>query len=391
MPDLTFVTPRYGPEVAGGAEQGARTLAEGLVGEGRSVQVLTTCAVSAVTWDDHLTPGRSLINGVDVHRFPVRRPRGDDFWEFNGRVMKRAVRVDLPTAMEWIDRNGPDSPGLIDAVSDVSDGIVAFYPYIYQPSVRGAMVARTATLLHAAVHREQPLDLCVFGRLFESVDGFAHHTRAEQRLVLDRAPAAAVKPQAVVGLPVERPEGLTVTAGADMRARLGIGDRRLVLYLGRVDPGKGTHDLAAAFASADIPDAVLVLAGPPVNAPPVSERMRVTGLVSEAEKWALLEAADVFVNPSAHESFSLVILEAWLAGTPVLVNGRTRPLAEHCALSGGGLVYTGLADFAAALKRLLADPQARRRLADAGRSYCERRYSWPAVRSRYESLLSRIG
>ena len=134
-----------------------------------------------------------------------------------------------------------------------------------------------------------------------------------------------------------------------------------------------------------------MLAGPVVKAPPRSRRVRVLGEVSEQQKWALLEAADVLVNPSPHESFSLSILEAWLAGTPVLANGRTAPLAEHCAASGGGLTYTGLADFAAALRRLLADAEAGRRLAEAGGDYVRRRYSWPAVRRRYEALLARLG
>ena len=112
--------------------------------------------------------------------------------------------------------------------------------------------------------------------------------------------------------------------------------------------------------------------------------------MSEDHKWGLLAAADVLVNPSPLESFSLVILEAWLAGTPVIVNGRCGPMVDHCRFSGGGLWFAGIADFEEALARLLADHDMADRLAAAGSDYVGRIYNWPAVRSRYEALLDRL-
>ena len=71
-PKVAFVTPRYGPEVMGGAEAAARQLAEHLTAQcGWTVEVFTTCAVDHITWDDVLTPGDSVLNGVTVHRFRV--------------------------------------------------------------------------------------------------------------------------------------------------------------------------------------------------------------------------------------------------------------------------------------------------------------------------------
>ncbi len=408
MADITFVTPRYGTEVRGGAETGARVLATGLAGEGRSVEVITTCALSSVTWEDCYQPGTTQIDGVTVHRHQVRRPRGDDFWQTSARILPRARRVDMQTALEWVDLQGPDSPDLVDAVAAVDSGVLALYPYMYQPAVRGAMVARVPTVLHAAAHEELPLDLPVFHELFATVSGFAHHTKAEQSLILNRTPAAAATPQAVVGLPVQAPHWITArhepplpTQEADPKERqaralpdvwseVGIGERPYALYLGRVDPGKGTDAVVAAFARASISGAQLVLAGPVVKAPPRTRGVKVLGEVSEPEKWALLQQATVLVNPSAYESFSLVILEAWLAGTPVLANGRTAPMAEHIQASGGGLTYVGVADFMAGLRRLFADPEANRRLAQAGKSYVKRRYNWNAVHARYQTLLTHL-
>jgi hypothetical protein len=59
-PKVAFVTPRYGPEVMGGAETAARQLAEHLTAECQwSVEVFTTGALDHITWDDVLPPGDS--------------------------------------------------------------------------------------------------------------------------------------------------------------------------------------------------------------------------------------------------------------------------------------------------------------------------------------------
>jgi glycosyltransferase involved in cell wall biosynthesis len=387
MHRVTFVTPRYGIEVVGGAESGARALATRLVADGWPVQVLTTRARSSVTWADDYDEGTSMIDGVAVHRFGVRRPRDRDFDRFSAQIFGPAA-VSEATALDWIDRQGPDSPDLLAAIGDVDEGVLALYPYLYQPTVRGLEVARVPTVLHAAAHDEPPLRLPVFDRLFSGVDGLAHHSHAEQALVAERFPATAARPQTVLGLPVAAGEGDADAA----RRELGLGDGSFVLYLGRIDRGKGVHDLVRWFERCrnTLGDTRLVLAGPVIHRPAPGDGVVVLGTVSEAHKWGLLAAADVLVNPSPLESFSLVILEAWLAGTPVIVNGRCGPMVDHCRLSGGGLWFAGIADFEEALRRLLADRELAARLAAAGADYVGRIYNWPAVRSRYASLLDRL-
>lgn len=432
MTDITFVVPRYGREIHGGAETGARSLAVGLAADGWDVQVLTTCALSALTWANQYPARTETEDGVAVHRFATARTRPVDFDAWSAPVLARPGAADRHTALEWIDRQGPDSPGLIDAVASVRDGVLALYPCLYQPAVRGAMVASAPTVLHPAAHPEPPLGLCVFDELFTSVDALAFHSRAEQRLIAERSAVSTV-PQAVVGLPVPAPgdplaagaaeaaglgeaaegrlreagpvggpaeaaelggaaEGRPAVIGTEesLRRRFDLGEGRIVLCLGRVDPGKGARALADAFGRGRFEGATLVLAGPGRGRPPSGGRVRSLGPVTDRDKWGLLAAADVLVQPSRLESFSLVVLEAWLAGTPVLVNGECPPLVEHCRAGGGGLWYCGEAEFRAALRRLLDDARARRRLAVAGRVYVTEAFSWPAVKRRYEALLSRI-
>ena len=383
---LTFVTPRYGADILGGAEQGARALSTRMAADGWEVRVITTCARSHVTWADSYEAGTSVEDGVEVLRCPVERPRARGFDALSQRILSHASSVDEAACQDWVDRQGPCSGALLEAVAATDRGVLAFYPYLYQPTVRGIGLARVPAVLHAACHREPLLDLPVYDRVFRSAAALAHHSRAEQRLVLERFPAVSATPQAVVGLPVEAD---AVADPRAARAALGLGDEPFVVALGRVDPGKGTHDLVSRFSRfrAETGTGRLVLAGPVIRKPPDSPAVKVVGAVPPEHKFGLLAAADALINPSPNESFSLVVIEAMLVGTPVLVNGWCAPLREHCEDSGGGLWYTGIADFHAALGRLISDSRLRSAMGEAGRRYALNTFSWPPVRRRYERLL----
>ena len=386
---VTFVTPRYGKDVLGGAEQGARSLATRLSADGWTTRVLTSCALSHVTWEDAYSPGETVEEGVHVLRCPVDKPRDPRFDRLSSRVLPNAPLIEETAAWDWIDRQGPSSQRLLDAIAAVDDGVLAFYPYLYQPTARGIGMARVPRVLHAACHSEPALGLPVYRRVFGAADALMHHTRAEQELVAHRFPATEAVPQAVVGLPVEI-DGPAEAEAA--RTALGLGEEPFVMALGRVDAGKGTGELVSLFSRfrREHAAARLVLTGPVVGRPPKAPGVSVLGSIPEEHKFGLLAAADALINPSPHESFSIVVVEAMLVGTPVLVNGRCPPLREHCENSDGGLWYIGIADFGAALRRIVCEPGLRTAMGEAGRRYAEHTFSWPAVRRRYESLLARI-
>lgn len=381
---ITFVTPRYGTDVFGGAEQAARSYATRLAAEGWSVRVITSCARS-IDWYDEFTPGTTIEEGVEVTRCRVRRPRDADLDRRSTELFARPD-IDVAAAQDWIDRQGPDSPELLDAVAAVDEGVIALTPYLYQPTVRGVTVASQPVVLHGAAHPEVPLRLPVFDQVYETADALAYFSQGEQQLVLSRFPTTAATPQVVLGMPVDVDAAIDPTSA---RQALGLGDEPFVVCLGRVDAGKGVHDLVERFARfrERRGDGRLVIAGPVVDTPPSTPGVTVLGPVPAEHKFGLLAAASVLINPSPHESFSIVVPEALLAGTPVLVNGWCLPLREHVVNSHGGLWYTGLADFDIALGRLLDDAELRARAVSAGASYVREMFSWESVRSRYERLL----
>src|SRR5262249_9710024 len=104
----------------------------------------------------------------------------------------------------------------------------------------------------------------------------------------------------------------------------------------------------------------------------------------------LLQAADVLVSPSGWESFSFVVLEAWSAGTPVLVNGRCDATRDHCEASGGGLWFEDYPTFEVTLDRLLGDRPLAAAMASAGRRYVDERYRWSVVVERYQAFCQRL-
>ena len=103
--------------------------------------------------------------------------------------------------------------------------------------------------------------------------------------------------------------------------------------------------------------------------------IRYLGMLSEQDKLDAMAAATVFLNPSPFESFSIVILEAMLCGTPVLVNGHCEVLKGHVQRSRGGLYYQTGYEFVEALKLLVADDSLRIRMGTNGTAYVRANYA----------------
>lgn len=386
---IAYVVPRYGTQVRGGAETGARMLAEHLVaGRGDHVEVFTTCALDALTWADELPPGTETVNGVVVRRIESEAGRDESFHPYSGALLGAPETATMAQAETWIDLQGPKCPALVDAVAACDADVVAFYPYLYYPTVRGVPKVAGRAIMHPAAHDEPPLRLPVFGPVFRSVQGLVFHSRAERRLVVERF-GVATTPQVVAGLGVEEAPGDPASA----RRLLGLGDAPYLLCVGRVDDKKGTGMLwryFSAYKKRRPGPLRLVLVGQVVDPPEAHPEVVVTGLVDDALKWGLLRGAAAVVSPSPWESFSISVVEGMTAGVPVVVNAGCAATREHCERSGGGLWFGGFGAFEAVVDRLLADPALAGELGRRGRRYAEANYTWSAVVDRYAAFLERI-
>ncbi|HMD46646.1 MAG TPA: glycosyltransferase family 4 protein [Acidimicrobiales bacterium] len=386
---VAFATPRYGPEVIGGAESGARQLAEHLVAEcGWEVEIFTTCALDHVTWEDVLDPGDEVRNGVTVHRFRSTTGRTPDFYSLDGRLRVAPREATRTESKRWVDLNGPVNPDLVEALVESGVDVAAFYPYLYYPSVAGIGRVPMPGVLHPAAHDEPALYLPVFRGTFVNADALVYHTVDERRLVQRVHPVAHV-PQTVLGLGVSPPTPRRRPGGEV----LGIGDRPYLVSVGRVDDHKGSSMLAAffrTFKERHPGPLALALVGPVSAKIPDHPDVVVTGTVDETDKWDIVRDAVVSVSPSALESFSLVVLEAWVESVPVVVNATCDPTRTHCERSGGGLWFGSYREFETILERLLADPELRRTLGTRGRAYVDRYYQWPELIARYAAFLETV-
>ena len=385
------MSPRYGEDVPGGAEQLARMFAERTAARGHEVTVVTTCARSHVDWADAFPAGRSEVGGVVVHRFPVARPR--DYVEFDGlthRVLSGRSRRPRFLQEEWMRLQGPWAPGLETWLGRHARDFdcVICVPYLYWTTwaVLRTVPGRAPVLVHPAIHDEGVLRLSIFDRMFRTADAFALSTPEEVDLIASRFGLAARG--AVVGIGIAEGTGDPVR----FRASAGLGDAPYLAYVGRVQAAKGAGELIDYFdaykARRPDSDLRLVLVGEPLLPVPERDDIVVTGFVDESVRDDAVAGARALVMPSYYESFSIVLADAFARGRPALVQGSCPALVGQARRSGAAVPYRGYAAFEAAVDALVGDPDLADRMGTAGREYVRREYDWEVVLDRYESLLA---
>ena len=384
---LRIVTPRYGAEVVGGAERLARMLALDLRGAGWEVEVWTTCALDAATWRNQVPAGQAEDGGVTVRRFPVRMARRPGMFHQLSRGFFRLPPPVRPEGL-WLAAQGPWAPTLVAALRTADPVPTLFLPYLYHPTLRGLPAFPGPRVLMPAAHDERPLRLRAVGAAIAAAGALWYGTDEERELVEAAHPIARSKPWAVGNVGIEAP--LEVDA-AGFRARAGLGAAPYLLYGGRAATGKGMEELVEGLRllRAWRPEAVLVLTGEAGSAaPPGAEGAMAVGRLTDAERWSALAGAAAVVVPSFHESLSLLALEAWAMGRPVLANGASPVLRGQVMRSGGGIAYVGAAELARAAADLVDDPSVAGMLGGAGRRYVAATYRWEQVRERLARLIA---
>ncbi len=227
-------------------------------------------------------------------------------------------------------------------------------------------------------------------------------TEAEEIAPLRLRPPVIVEPN---GIDVSEFEELP-PAGAFRARHPELGDRPLVLFLGRLHSGKGLDLLVPAFAAAGAPDAVLVIAGPDegdyrrevealVRAHGLEGRVLFAGMLRGRERIEALADADLFALPSRHENFGVVVVEALASGTPVLVSDRVNLCREVVGAGVGDAVPLSVAPLTSALSRWLTDDALREAAARRARPFALETWPWDRIAARwirhYEVLAAKSG
>jgi len=388
---VAFVVQRCGVEVNGGAEVLCRMVAERLA-EVRPTEVLTTCAIDYLTWENHYPPGEEMHGPLRIRRFPVSRPR--DIASFNRLSATLRRRLEITTVEEqegWMREQGPWSPDLfayLEAKRDEYDAFV-FVTYLYATTYFGLPPVAEKALLVPLAHDEWPIYFRMWDRFFKLPRGFVFSSEEEADFVRRRFPAARLDGP-IVGTGVERPANVD---GERFRKKYGV-EGPFVAYVGRVDAAKGVNQLVEDFqayrhVTGDRATQLLLVGKPAMQMPSVPG-VRGLGFVSEEDKWDALAACEVLIMPSSFESLSIALLEAWSVGRPVLVTAASQVLVGQCRRSHGGLWYRDTAEFCAALECLLADAGVRAALGNQGREFVALNYRWARIVDAYCEAIAGI-
>jgi len=409
---IAFIVQRYGAEILGGSEYHCRLIAERLAEE-HDVEVLTTCARDYITWKNEYQEGPDRLRGVVVRRFPVARVRDITAfnkysdWIFNHSHGRQEE-------MEWLRQQGPWAPALTDYLERHQQNydVLIFFTYLYATTVTNIRIAPSKSLLVPTAHDEPAIRLGIYEDVFTSAAAMAWNTDVERRFVSSRFHLRTVV-EDVVGCGVDLPEEDAISADGErvivappsrealpphLEGAANAFRRRhrmygpFVLYGGRIDPGKGCEELLEYFQTyvTEAGDATLMLMGTKLMPLPDDPHVRFAGILPDAERLHALEAATVVVVPSPYESLSLLALEAFAVGTPVLANARADVLVEHCRRSNAGLFYADRWEFCEALRLLERDGALRAAMGANGKDYVNRHYRWSLILGKYERLFGRL-
>ena len=236
--------------------------------------------------------------------------------------------------------------------------------------------------------------LYMLWRLRRNLDHAAaiHYTTPIER---DGAARLELKPPTIV-----EPNGLDMSEfdqlpprGA-LRARHNVpADRPIVLFLSRLHHKKGLDLLIPALARANLPDALLVIAGPDdSNYKPqveklladhgLTDRALFTGMLRGRDRLEAFVDADLFCLPSYQENFGIAVAEALACGTPVLISDQVNIHPEISQAGVGGVVPLNVDLLAAELHRWMTDTPLRQR-AIQNACFVRERYDWTNIAGRW--------
>ena len=385
---LGIVVQRYGADINGGAELHARYVAERLARH-VSVEVLTTCAQDYVTWKNERPAGVEPVNGVQVRRFRVDHERNP--YQFG----RRSLRVfdhahSTSDEIQWLDSEGPSSTTLVRYAERHSADYDFFilFSYRYYHAWHVARRVASKVVLVPTAERDSAIGVSIFGPVFRGVRGLMYNSHEERAMIHGVSGNQSV-PGVVVGVGSDVPDR---TDPAAFKRKFKI-TAPFAIYIGRIDENKGCAELFSHFQryAASFPRGLdLVLIGSAIIDVPKHPRIHHLGFLDDRDKFNALAAADLLIMPSYFESLSMVALEAWALGRPVLANGRCDVLKGQCIRSNGGLYYERYEEFVEALYALESNGPLNARLGRNGREYFKRHYAWPVIERKYLDMFAQL-
>ncbi len=377
---ILCVAPRYGETVLGGAEALVRGFAETSLALGLETHVVTSCAVDAVTWKNELPAGPCQVNGVRVWRYPLQAVRSAERQRQLHYQLMTNQPLEIDEQYEWLNC-GPHSPQLYAHIQRYGPRYQAilFAPYVFPLIQYGAAIYPHRSVIWPCLHDEAFARLEPTRLMLNQAWGIIYNSEPERELARRK-------------LGIDHPRSVVAGIGIDDRPGDGARFRQqhnlpgeFLLYSGRLDDVKNVPlllDYFAAYKRQRPGDLKLALMGRGSIEIPSHPDVVLLGFKQGQAKLDAYAAATLLCQPSVMESFSIVIMEAWLAGAPVLVHGDCPVTRYHCQQSNGGLYFSNEDEFAGCVDWFLDHPRERAQMGRHGRRYVLENYTWEAVARR---------
>ncbi len=364
---------------SGGPAKAGFEMARALARRGHDVSIYTT------DFGQPDAAREQMREGVRIRLFPLQAPR---IW-LASWPMRRALAEDLP---------GFDLLHLhsLYLFHDWAAGNIArriAKPYLVRP--HGS--------LDPYIHRRHRLKKAIFDLWFQNrvlAGASAIHYTAEEEMRLAQ-PFAQGAPGVVIPNGLDPADYARLPPRGSFRARHPeIGDRQILLFLGRINFKKGLDILAKAVGRLAREDLHLVIAGPDggylaetrrfVAEAGIAGRTTFTGMLAGGEKLAAFADAALFLLPSYSENFGIAVVEAMACGVPVLISDQVNIWREVVADGAGLAAACNAALFAEKITAMLAEPAALAAMGNAGRAAVARRYDWASIARRLEQVYGAI-
>lgn len=392
MKKIAFVIPWYAEKIPGGAEMETREVTKHLREAGMNVEILTTCVKEFVSdWGVNYYPeGTETILGVPVRRFKVKKRDAKAFDEVNIKLMN-GILISDEEEQVFINEM-VNSPALYKYISEHKDEYTAFVyiPYMFGTTYFGIKACPEKAVMIPCFHDEAYVYMKIFRELYSQAAGMIFNARPELELT-ERVYDTENVEKIVMGI------GMDVdlkTDPAAFRKKFGINEP-FIIYAGRKDMGKNVHTLLKYFGEykkRNPSDLKLVLiGGGEIDIPESAEKDVIDlGFVDIQDKYDACGAAELLCQPSKNESFSLVIMESWLCGRPVLVHEHCEVTKNFVRESSGGLYFGDYFEFEGCLDYFLNNKDISAAMGLNGRQYVLRNFDWNIIIDRYREFFEKI-
>ena len=385
---IIFVTPWFGT-FAGGAEVLVKTLAIELNKRGLEAFIFTTCSKSPYDswWDDYYNPGIYNTYGLKTYRFATDKNGKIEYENVVKKIIK-GEKLSINDKKKFF-YCGINSRALVKKIKEFLDDyeIIAL-PYFHglTHAVINAYPEKISII--PCFHDETQFYWSeVIAPLLKNAKNIFFNSHEEKEmtirhygLMIGRKVTEGIVTGVIVQTKIHNKESKKKGQGKEL-------PRSFFVYVGRKEKGKNVHLLCEWFKYYKREfknDTKLVfIGGGDRSLIPRSSDLIDYGYIPEEEKQFILQKAKGLITLSENESFSLVIMEAWLLGIPVIVSGNCAVTKGHVLRCNGGLYVSNKDEFIHALKFLEDNPLLAQKMGMNGRIYVQQQFNPETVLLRY--------